>query len=56
MTLFLPDEKDISKKLLEYEKAELGEYCKQQGFTKEQTETFIKNSIKSMYANDWIDD
>ena len=43
--LFHYEEKNISKKLREAETAELEAYCKQQGYTKEQTEAFIKNSL-----------
>lgn len=54
MTLFAPNTKDIEKKLLEHEKEELEEYCKEQGFTKEETEVFVKNSIKNRRNDNFI--
>lgn len=43
--LFWPDEKDVEEKLLKHEVDELREYAEKQVFTKEQTETFVRNSI-----------
>lgn len=43
--IFHHDAKNIKEKLREEEKAELETYCKEQGFTKEQTEIFVKNSL-----------
>lgn len=52
--IFLPDEKNIDKKLLESEIAELQEYAELQGFTDAQTKNFVRNtvldSIKSKYV------
>lgn len=44
-----PDVKkeDIDKMLLEAEIADLEAYCKSEGFTKAQTEMFIKNTLEA---------
>ncbi len=39
--------KDIEKLLEQAERAELEAYCKEQGFSKSETETFIKNSLNA---------
>lgn len=41
------NENNIGEKLKQAYIEELREYCKEQGFTAEQTETFIENSLKS---------
>lgn len=43
--LFSPFDKDWERKLEEAEIEDLKEYCKQQGFTKEQTKIFVENSM-----------
>lgn len=45
-------DKDISQKLRNDEINELREYCKESGFTPEQTEIFIKNSLASIYPEE----
>lgn len=47
MTLFLPTDKNWEEKLNQAEKEELEEYCKEQGFSEQQTEIFIKNSLEN---------
>ena len=37
--------KDIDKLLEQAERADLEAYCKEQGFTQSETDTFIKNSL-----------
>lgn len=58
--IFLPDEKNTDKKLLEIEIAELQEYAKLQGFTDAQTRNFVRNtvidSIKSKYDGLLVND
>lgn len=46
-----PDTKkeDIPKLLRKHEKEELLDYCKEQGYTEEETKIFIENSLASLY-------
>lgn len=44
--------KDAREKLKQLEKEELEDYCRERGFTKEQTELFVKNSLANTYPED----
>jgi hypothetical protein len=44
--------KDTREKLKQLEREELEDYCREQGFTKEQTELFVKNSLANAYPED----
>ena len=41
---------NLESKLKDEERKELIEYCKSQGFTEKETETFVKNSLEKLYA------
>lgn len=47
------DDKDISRKVKAAEVEDLKAYCEAQGFTPEQTELFIKNSIERLYSDEY---
>ncbi len=47
--IFDPKDKDWKEKLKRAEKEELEAYCKEQGFTKEETAVFVKNSTDNLY-------
>ena len=42
----------IAEMLKQHEIDELTEYCKEQGFTAEQTEIFVRNSIARLFDED----
>lgn len=44
--------KDIKDKLKQLEREELEEYCRENGYTKEQTEQFVKNSLARIYPDE----
>lgn len=48
---FKYNDKRIPEKLKKFEEEELIEYCKTQGFSEEQTEIFVKNSLDNLYRN-----
>lgn len=50
--IFSVESKDTREKLKQLEREELEDYCREQGFTKEQTELFVKNSIDNTYPQD----
>lgn len=50
--IFWSTDKDWREKLKQAEQEELEAYCKEQGFTAEQTKVFIENSIKHLYQDD----
>lgn len=52
MAYFHHNDKDVAQKLKRAETEELIEYCKEQGYSAEQTEQFVKNSLASIYPED----
>lgn len=53
--MFKHDDKDRSKTLKKAEEADLLEFCHQQGMTQEETEVFVRNSIKKLYEDEALD-
>jgi hypothetical protein len=49
---FKESEKGVTKKLREFEMADLEEYCKQHGIKGLQKEKFIENSMKSIVSTE----
>lgn len=49
---FLVGTKDIKGKTQRMEREELEEYCKEQGYTPEQTKQFVENSMAKMHTDE----
>lgn len=49
---FKSSEKSVKEKLMDFEKADLEEYCKQHGIKGFQKEKFIENSMKSIVGTE----
>lgn len=52
MALFSRDTEDLGEKLKQIEREELEDYCKEQGFTPDETAIFVKNSISRLFDDD----
>lgn len=50
--IFVSTDKGRKEKLRQAEREELEAYCKEQGFTAEQTKIFVDNSMKHLYQDD----
>lgn len=50
--MFSVGSKDTKEKLKRSEQEELEDYCREQGYTKEQTRVFVENSLANTYPED----
>ena len=48
--IFHSSENNIPQKLKQHEIDELIEYCKEHGFSEEQTEIFVRNSVARLFS------
>ena len=50
--IFSVGSKDTKEKLKRLEQEELEDFCREQGYTEEQTRVFVKNSLANTYPEE----
>lgn len=49
---FFPEDKNVSSKVKAAEKKTAQDYCKERGYTEEETKIFVENFLRRLYAEE----